>query len=235
MTTSGVKPYDVWLMWVEFPDHPGAGKVRAVVVTEVGDDSVSGVIVKVTGNINWNEPGDIVLADWQQAGLLKPSLVRCGQRYEFLPGDLYKWFGSLSNSDAAKVADGLELTSDSLPIQAHQIEFISHAVFMANGPIIMAGLFHVRMHSIIGRLQPSKPASPILFHDGITEPSSPSFLGCWKGAGHDSQTTIRSSPFSGRGMLPVRCCGYGSSKRRDRTYGHSIRHANRLVRETQTP
>ena len=117
MTTSDVKPYDVWLMWVEFPDHPGVGKVRPVVVTEVGDDGVSGVIVKVTGNINWNEPGDIVLADWQQAGLLKPSLVRCGQRYEFLPGDLYKWFGSLSNSDAAKVADGLELTSDSLPYQ----------------------------------------------------------------------------------------------------------------------
>ena len=68
-----------------------------------------------SGNTNWDEPGDTVLVDWQEAGLLKPSLARCSQRYEFLPGDLYKWFGSLSDDDAARVAQGLELTSDSLP------------------------------------------------------------------------------------------------------------------------
>lgn len=86
-----------------------------MIITEVDDDGVSGIIVKVTGNINWNELGDIVLDDWQNADLLKPSLARCGQRYEFLPGDLHRWFGSLSDNDAAKVADGLKLTSDSLP------------------------------------------------------------------------------------------------------------------------
>lgn len=115
MTTSEIRPYDVWLMWVEFPDHPGVGKVRPVIITEVNDNGISGVIVKVTSNINWNEPGDIILDDWQDAGLLKPSLARCSQRYEFLLSDLHKWFGSLSDGDAAKIAVGLELTSDSLP------------------------------------------------------------------------------------------------------------------------
>lgn len=95
--------------------HPGIGKTRPVVITEVDDGGVFGVIVKVTGNINWNEPGDVLLTDCREAGLLKPSLVRCGQRYEFLPSDLYKWFGSLSDTDAARVADGLEATSDALP------------------------------------------------------------------------------------------------------------------------
>lgn len=32
--------------------------------------------------------------------------------HEFLPGDLYKWFGSLSGGDAAKVAEGSRLTGD---------------------------------------------------------------------------------------------------------------------------
>ena len=33
--------YDVWLMRVEFPDHPGVGKVRPVIVTRV--EEVSGL------------------------------------------------------------------------------------------------------------------------------------------------------------------------------------------------
>ena len=33
--------YDVWLMRVEFPDHPGVGKVRPVIVTRVEEDRVS--------------------------------------------------------------------------------------------------------------------------------------------------------------------------------------------------
>lgn len=36
--------YDVWLMRVEFPDHPGVGKVRPVIVTRVEEDRVSGIV-----------------------------------------------------------------------------------------------------------------------------------------------------------------------------------------------
>ena len=37
MTSTPSEPrlYDVWLMWVEFPDHPGIGKPRPVVITEL--------------------------------------------------------------------------------------------------------------------------------------------------------------------------------------------------------
>ena len=40
MTSTPSEPrlYDVWLMWVEFPDHPGIGKPRPVVITEVDGD-----------------------------------------------------------------------------------------------------------------------------------------------------------------------------------------------------
>lgn len=52
MTSTPSEPrlYDVWLMWVEFPDHPGIGKPRPVVITEVDGDLVSGIVAKITGN-----------------------------------------------------------------------------------------------------------------------------------------------------------------------------------------
>ena len=55
--------YDVWLMRVEFPDHPGVGKVRPVIVTRVEEDRVSGIVVKVTSVTTWNGPGDVPLLD----------------------------------------------------------------------------------------------------------------------------------------------------------------------------
>ena len=40
--------YDVWLMRVEFPDHPGVGKVRPVIVTRVERVQVSSIVEEVT-------------------------------------------------------------------------------------------------------------------------------------------------------------------------------------------
>lgn len=60
MTSTPSEPrlYDVWLMWVEFPDHPGIGKPRPVVITEVDGDLVSGIVAKITGNTDWDEAGE---------------------------------------------------------------------------------------------------------------------------------------------------------------------------------
>ena len=69
--------YDVWLMRVEFPDHPGVGKVRPVIVTRVEEDRVSGILVKVTSVTTWNGTGDVPLLDWRLEGLYKPSVARC--------------------------------------------------------------------------------------------------------------------------------------------------------------
>lgn len=117
--TSEPRQYEVWLMWVEYPDHPGVGKVRPVVVAEVGDGVVSGIVAKVTSVTTWDEAGDVPLLDWREAGLLKPSMVRCGQRFEFGLSDLKRRFGVLSARDAANVAVGLDLTKDVLPHRRH--------------------------------------------------------------------------------------------------------------------
>lgn len=62
MTSTPSEPrlYDVWLMWVEFPDHPGIGKPRPVVITEVDGDLVSGIVAKITGNTDWDEDKGLV-------------------------------------------------------------------------------------------------------------------------------------------------------------------------------
>lgn len=111
---SDVKVFDVWLMWVEYPDHPGIGKTRPVVVSEVSDGGdIYGIALKVTGNVSWDQDGDVPLLDWREAGLLKPSMVRCSQRFEFGREDLYRKFGRLSRRDAINVATGLASTGGS--------------------------------------------------------------------------------------------------------------------------
>lgn len=107
--------YDVWLMRVEFPDHPGVGKVRPVIVTRVEEDRVSGIVVKVTSVTTWNGPGDVPLLDWRQEGLYKPSVARCSQRFWFGNGDLLKYFGRLSLRDANDLDAGLDATATSRP------------------------------------------------------------------------------------------------------------------------
>lgn len=101
-------------MHVEFPDHPGVGKVRPVVITRVDGMGVSGVVAKVTSVTTWNGEGDVRLLDWQQEGLYKPSLVRCGQRFWFEVTDLLQYFGRLSKRDAFNVAAGIEATQEAV-------------------------------------------------------------------------------------------------------------------------
>lgn len=61
---------------------------------------------QVTGNTWRDEPGYVVLRDWQDAGLSKPSAVRCSQLLR-LPSNLFLDdgpTGRLSAYDAGRVA-----------------------------------------------------------------------------------------------------------------------------------
>ena len=85
MTSTPNEPrlYDVWLMWVEFPDHPGIGKPRPVVITEVDGDLVSGIVAKITGNTDWDEAGDVPLLDWKAEGLQPVNLIACFRLFSY--------------------------------------------------------------------------------------------------------------------------------------------------------
>lgn len=63
------------------------------------------LVTKVTGNTWRDEPGYVVLRDWQDAGLSKPSAVRCSQLLR-LPSNLFLDdgpTGRLSAYDAGRV------------------------------------------------------------------------------------------------------------------------------------
>ena len=74
------KVFEVWRMSFRYEDQPGKSKERLVVVGAVSEQSAEIFLlaVKVTSQAPRTEfPGEVVLLDWQQAGLEKPSVVRC--------------------------------------------------------------------------------------------------------------------------------------------------------------
>jgi mRNA-degrading endonuclease toxin of MazEF toxin-antitoxin module len=103
------KRYEVWWVPFAFPDKPGRSKNRPSVVLQWDGNRRMVLITKVTGNINRNEIGYVVLRDWESAGLLKPSAVRCSQLLD-VPRELFLDegpVGVLSKYDAERVYDAV--------------------------------------------------------------------------------------------------------------------------------
>jgi mRNA interferase MazF len=70
---------DVVLVSVAFTDRSGAQRRPAVVVSGDRYNAASPdvMIASITGNLQaLRHPGDHLLADWQEAGLLRPSLAQ---------------------------------------------------------------------------------------------------------------------------------------------------------------
>lgn len=81
MTTESVpRPYDVWQMSFEYEDQPGVAKVCPVVIGAVDGGRAVVLAVKVIGHGPRPEfPGEVRLRGWKDAGLGKPSVVRCSK------------------------------------------------------------------------------------------------------------------------------------------------------------
>ena len=67
-------PWQVWLAYVRFADHPEAGKVRPVVI--IDDDTVAVVAAKITSADPRAHYQYYELIDWESEGLLKPSRIQ---------------------------------------------------------------------------------------------------------------------------------------------------------------
>ena len=66
-------PGDVVLLSFPFANATGAKRRPALVLLDTGDDDI--VVARITSQIPPTS-FDVVLVDWQQAGLLLPSVVR---------------------------------------------------------------------------------------------------------------------------------------------------------------
>ena len=79
-------PWEVWLAYLRFADHPEAGKVRPVVI--VDDKAAAIVVAKVTTAGPRERYTYCELVDWEREGLLKPSRVQVAPLFQLAQSDL---------------------------------------------------------------------------------------------------------------------------------------------------
>ena len=79
-------PWEVWLAYLRFADHPETGKVRPVVI--VDDMAAAIVVAKVTTADPREHYTYCELADWEREGLLKPSRVQVSPLFRLAQSDL---------------------------------------------------------------------------------------------------------------------------------------------------
>ncbi len=106
------KRFEVWRMAFKFEDKPNVTKERPVVIGAVSSRSAEVFVlsVKVTSHAPRSDwPGEVILLDWKEAGLEKPSVARCSKHMvvpiETLLGN--KKYGRLSERDALAVEKAL--------------------------------------------------------------------------------------------------------------------------------
>ena len=98
--------HEVWRIAFEYEDQPGVVKERPVVVGAIDKETLVVLAVKVTGHGPRKEfAGEVRLVDWAEAGLDKPSVVRCSNSL-LVPVCAFEGqlrYGRLSQEDALAV------------------------------------------------------------------------------------------------------------------------------------
>lgn len=110
MATSRPGAWDVVRFPYAYEDLPEVVKERPAVVGPAVDGVAMVVLIKVTGHGPRPEyPGEVRLADWEEAGLSKPSTARCSKAYMVPEADLdgLPVLGTLTRRDAGAVLGGL--------------------------------------------------------------------------------------------------------------------------------
>ena len=79
-------PWEIWLAYLRFADHPETSKVRPVVI--VDDKAAAIVVAKVTTADPQERYKYCELADWEREGLLKPSRVQVSPLFQLAQSDL---------------------------------------------------------------------------------------------------------------------------------------------------
>lgn len=114
MTTSSVSPapWEVWLAYVRFADHPDVGKVRPVIILD--EEAAAIVVAKVTTAAPQGAFSYCELLDWKQEGLLKPSRVQIAPLFRINPLDLLNGspMGVLSERDRHALNEALRYSEE---------------------------------------------------------------------------------------------------------------------------
>ena len=111
MTSSSARapqPWEVWLAYVRFADHPDVGKVRPVVILD--NEIAAAVVAKVTTAQPQPQFAYCELEDWEEEGLLKPSRVQTMPLFRVAPTDLLNGepLGIVSPEDKRRLNQALQ-------------------------------------------------------------------------------------------------------------------------------
>jgi mRNA interferase MazF len=95
---------EIWLY-----RDPDSNKRRPVVIIANGGTAVDIdlTIAKITSNQKLRNEFDIPIEHWEEAGLVKPSVVRCSKIRTVKENELLFQFGSLTEDDLKKVMDAV--------------------------------------------------------------------------------------------------------------------------------
>ncbi len=102
---------DVVLLEFPFTGSTGSKRRPALILLDTGDDDV--VVARVTGQLSAT-PQDVTLDEWQQAGLLLPSVVRLHKVATLQRKLVDKKLGRLTPGDWSRVVLTLRDTCRSL-------------------------------------------------------------------------------------------------------------------------
>lgn len=107
-SSANLAPWQVWLAYVRFADHPDVGKVRPVVI--IDDETAAVVAAKITSAQPSESYQYYELVDWQREGLLKPSRVQLAPLLALNRNDLLNGepLGVLTERDRAAFSILLE-------------------------------------------------------------------------------------------------------------------------------
>lgn len=109
---------DVILVEIAFSGAPGSKRRPAVILSseEFNTAGIKVVVGAVTGNLTPPlRPGDTLLRDWQEAGLIKPSAIR-GILATVDKSDVVRKLGRLSDADFTSVMNGVAQVLELAPI-----------------------------------------------------------------------------------------------------------------------
>lgn len=103
---------EIYLAPFSYADLQGSKRRPVCVVSSsafnTGPDIIVAMVTSNARRLAFPTSGDVVVGDWRQAGLLLPSVVRCGRLLVLETRLLSARLGTLAPSDLAEVNHGLK-------------------------------------------------------------------------------------------------------------------------------
>lgn len=113
-----IEKWDIWLARVPFDDNPRQYKIRPVIMLDAS--TAIAISFKVTTHVPRSRfPGEYQIIQWREAGLLRPSTIRCSRTLELDNNLLLRFIGKLQMGDIENVKD---IVNAEVPEYSHLVE-----------------------------------------------------------------------------------------------------------------